>query len=280
MLSAVVVMLGVAAVMLVLLWTLQRRLIYLPFPRDVPHAAAVLPGAREVTLATADGLELAAWFVPPGDRGGPMAVLVAPGNAGNRSARAPLAAALARHGLGVLVFDYRGYGGNRGRPTEAGLARDVRAALRFLTDEAGLAPRRLLYYGESLGAGVVTELATEHPPAGLVLRSPFIDLASVGRIHYPLLPVRTLLRDRYPVAAQLAGVTVPTTVVYGSDDTIVPPDQSRTVAAAAGGPTRVVEVEGADHNDPSLLDGAALIAAVVELAERCGPATPTASGGG
>jgi pimeloyl-ACP methyl ester carboxylesterase len=271
MLSAVVVMLGLAAMMLVLLWALQRRLIYLPFPRDVPPAAAVLPGAREVTLSTTDGLQLAAWFVAPGEGGGGMAVLVAPGNAGNRSARAPLAAALAHHGLGVLVFDYRGYGGNRGRPTQAGLARDVRAALRFLGDEAGLLPERLLYYGESLGSGVVTELATEHPPAGLVLRSPFVDLATVGRIHYPFLPVRTLLRDRFPVAAQLARVTVPTTVVYGSDDTIVPPDQSRTVAAAAGGPTRVVEVEGADHNDPALLDGPALIAAVVELAARCGP---------
>jgi pimeloyl-ACP methyl ester carboxylesterase len=268
MLSAVVAMLGLAVAMLVLLWTLQRRLIYLPFPRDVPPAAAVLAGAREVILSTADGLELAAWFVAPREGGGGMAVLVAAGNAGNRSARAPLAAALARHGLGVLVFDYRGYGGNRGRPTQSGLARDVRAALRFLGDEAGLPPERLVYYGESLGAGVVTELATEHPPAGLVLRSPFIDLASVGRIHYPFLPVRTLLRDRFPVAAQLAQVTVPTTVVYGSDDAIVPPDQSRAVAAAAGGPTCTIEVGGADHNDCSLLDGRALITAVVELAER------------
>ena len=268
MLSAVVVMLGVAAVVLMLLWTLQRRLIYLPFPSEVPPAAGVLTGAREVTLSTTDGLQLAAWFVPPGQGGRGMAVLVASGNAGDRSARAPLAAALARRGLGVLLFDYRGYGGNRGRPTQAGLARDVRAALRFLGDQAGLPPDRLLYFGESLGAAVVAELATEHPPAGLVLRSPFVDLASVGRIHYPFLPVRTLLRDRFPLAAQLAQVTIPTTVVYGSDDAIVPPDQSRRVAAAAGGPTRVVEIEGADHNDRSLLDGAALIDAVVELAER------------
>jgi fermentation-respiration switch protein FrsA (DUF1100 family) len=170
----------------------------------------------------------------------------------------------------VLLFDYRGYGGNRGRPTEAGLARDARAALRFLEAEAGLPPERILYYGESLGAAVVTELAAEHPPAGLLLRSPFTDLASVGRVHYPFLPVRLLLRDRFPLAARIARVTVPTTVVCGCDDTIIPPEQSRAVAAAAGGPTRLLEIEGADHNDPALLDGAALIAAVVELADRCG----------
>jgi alpha-beta hydrolase superfamily lysophospholipase len=272
MLGAVVIVLATAAILLALLWALQRRLIYLPFPAAVPPAAGILAGAREVTLRTTDGLHLGAWFVAPAEPARGMAVLVAAGNAGNRSLRAPLGAALARHGLGVLLFDYRGYGGNRGRPTQAGLARDVRAALRFLVDEAGVAPERLLYYGESLGAGVVTELALEHPPAGLVLRSPFIDLAAVGRVHYPFLPVRTLLRDRYPVAEQLARVTVPTTVVYGSEDAIVPANQSRAVAAAAAGPTRLIEVQDADHNDRALLDGAELIAAVVDLAERCAAA--------
>jgi pimeloyl-ACP methyl ester carboxylesterase len=91
---------------------------------------------------------------------------------------------------------------------------------------------------------VVTELATEHPPAGLVLRSPFVDLASVGRVHYPFLPVRTLLRHRYPLADLLTSVKVPTTVIYGSRDSIVQPEQSRAVAAAAAGETRVVEIAG------------------------------------
>jgi pimeloyl-ACP methyl ester carboxylesterase len=204
-----------------------------------------------------------------------VAVLVANGNAGNRSLRAPLARALASAGLAVLLFDYRGYGGNPGRPSEQGLAHDVRMAHRFLVEEAEVAPTSLLYYGESLGAAVVTELASEHPPAGLVLRSPFVDLAAVGRVHYPFLPVRTLLRDRYPLADHLARVQVPTTVVYGSRDSIVPPAQSRAVAAMAAGETSVVEIAGADHNDPALLDGEKLIEAVVELAERvCGASRP------
>jgi uncharacterized protein len=250
---------------------LQRRLIYFPFPAQVPRAEAVVAGAREVRLRTVDGLALGAWLVEAGEPDGGVAVLVANGNAGNRSLRAPLARALASAGLAVLLFDYRGYGGNPGRPSEQGLARDVRAAHRFLLEEAEVAPARLLYYGESLGSAVVTELATEHPPAGLVLRSPFVDLAAVGRVHYPCLPVRTLLRDRYPLADQLARMQVPTTVVYGSRDSIVPPEQSRAVAAAAAGETRVVEIAGADHNDPDLLAGEQLIEAVVELAERvCG----------
>jgi pimeloyl-ACP methyl ester carboxylesterase len=149
-------------------------------------------------------------------------------------------------------------------------AEEVQLAKRVELGDDCAAPERLLYYGESLGSAVVTELAIEHPPAGLVLRSPFVDLASVGRFHYPFLPVRTLLRDRYPVVDLLASVKVPMTVVYGSRDSVVPPEQGRVVTAAAR-ETRVVEIAGADHNDAELLDGEKLIEAVVELAERvCG----------
>ena len=88
-------------------------------------------------------------------------MLVAKGNAGHRGLRAPLAAALARRGLGVLLFAYRGYAGNPGSPSEIGLAADARAARAFLVDEAGVSPEALIYYGESLGAGVVVGLAEE-----------------------------------------------------------------------------------------------------------------------
>lgn len=268
MITGVVAVVAVAALLLTLLWVFQRQLIYFPNPTYVGLAGKVLPGAREVTLRTSDHLELGAWFVPAREPDRGVTVLVANGNAGNRSMRAPLAAALAGAGLSVLLFDYRGFGGNPGTPTEEGLALDARAAHRHLVDEAGVPPDRLLYYGESLGTAVVTRLATEHPPAGLVLRSPFSDLASVGRAHYPFLPVRTLLKDRYPVAGPISRVTVPTTVVYGTRDSVVPPAQSRAVAAAAAGPTRVLAIEGADHNDRVLLDGPELVGAVVDLANR------------
>jgi fermentation-respiration switch protein FrsA (DUF1100 family) len=101
-----------------------------------------------------------------------------------------------------------------------------------------------------------------------VLRSPFTSLAAVGRFHYPFLPVGTMLRDDYPLAEQLAGVQVPVTVVYGTHDTIVPPDQSRAVADAAPHLWRVVQIARADHNDPALLDGRRLINAVVDMADQ------------
>ena len=264
----VVALLGTAVLGLGVLRSLQRHLIYVPQGSPAGTAAGAVPGAREVTLTTVDGLDLAAWYVPAA--AGQPTILVASGNAGHRGQRAPLAAALSRHGLGVLLFDYRGYAGNPGRPSEAGLARDVRAARSFLLERAGVAEGDLLYFGESLGAAVVVDLAGEHPPAGLVLRSPFTSLADVGKVHYPLLPVRALLRDRYPLAEAITTVDVPTLVVLGTRDTIVPAEQSRAVGRAAAGPTQVVEVEGADHNDPSLLAGDQLVSAVTALARRAG----------
>jgi uncharacterized protein len=259
------VVLTVAVVLLAalaLLWSQQRRLIYLPAPRAVPAAAALLPGAEEVSFPTEDGLRLDGWFLPaaaPRGEGRGPAVLVCNGNAGNRSLRAPLAAALARAGLAVLLFDYRGYAANPGRPTEPGLAADARAAAAYLAGRPEVDPARLVYFGESLGAAVALRLATERPPAALVLRSPFWSLAEVGRVHYPWLPVSLLLADRYDAAGRVGRLAAPLLVVAGERDRIVPAAHSRRLFDAAPQPKRFVLLPGADHNDLDLLAGPRLL---------------------
>lgn len=262
--GAAVVVVAVVAV-LTLAYLFQRALIYLPSDGPVPAAAEVLPGARDVRLTTGDGLELGAWHVPPTGPDLGYTVLVANGNGGDRSHRADLAAALRAEGFAVLLFDYRGYGGNPGSPSEEGLALDVRAARDHLVRDLRIPPDRLIYFGDSIGGGVVTELAVAHPPAALVLRSPFTELADTAAEHYPFLPVRMLLRDRFPVAEHVRRIDVPTAVVYGTADSVVPPEQSRAVADAAAGPVHVVALPGADHNDPVLLAGPKVVGAVREL---------------
>ena len=265
---------GVGVLLLVgtvmgMLWALQRQLIYFPDPAPVPSAADVVPGARDVTLSTADGLELSAWFVPTADRTATgMAVLVVPGNGGNRAGRAGFAEELRQHGLAVLLMDYRGYGGNPGTPSEDGLAADADAAAAAL-GELGFPPERTIYFGESLGSGVVAALQDRIPPAGIVLRSPFPELADVGAHHYPWLPVRTLLRDRFPVVEHLAESAVPVTVIYGDRDTVVPTELSARVADRAPSLVERVVLEGADHNDPVMF-GPRVAAAVARLARSAG----------
>ena len=270
-LLTVAVILAVALLGLFLLWYRQRQLIYFP-SQAVPPAAAVLPGAQEVTFDTEDGLRLRGWFVPAAGEPSGLTVLVLNGNGGNRAHRAPLAAALSRAGLAVLLLDYRGYGGNPGTPTETGLLADARAARAYLTSRPDVDPARLAYLGESLGTGVAVALAAEHPPLALVLRSPFTSLVDMGRLHYPVLPVGLLLWDRYPSLERIGRVAAPVLVVAGERDSLVPVAQSRRLYEAAAEPKRFVLIAGADHNDYALLAGDQFIGEVVRFLHDVGPA--------
>jgi len=266
-LTMVVIVTLVASGLLALVWSQQRRLIYFPSPGPVSPATAVSPGGRDVALETEDGIRLGAWYFPvPGG----TAVLVCNGNAGDRSMRADLAAALNRHGLSVLLFDYRGYGGNPGRPSEDGLAADARAAQAWLAGQPDVDPNRIAYFGESLGAAVAIGLAVQRPPAALVLRSPFTSLADVGVLHYPWLPVRRLLLDRYPSIERIASVSAPLLVIAGDRDDIVPMSQSRRLYDAAAQPKRFLLVPGAGHNDPALLDGPQMLDEIAGLLSSTG----------
>lgn len=250
--AAIIVTLVVTGV-LALLWSQQRRLIYFPSPGPVPPAAAVVPGARDVVLETEDGISLGAWYFPARARG--PAVLVCSGNGGDRSMRVDLAAALHGMGMSVLLFDYRGYGGNPGRPSEMGLTDDARAAQDWLAAQPEVDPGRLVYFGESLGAAVAIGLASQRLPAALILRSPFTSLADVAAVHYPWLPVRHLLLDRYPSIERIGSIPAPVLVIAGEADDIVPAPLSGRLYDAAAEPKRFVSIPRAGHNDPALLGG-------------------------
>jgi uncharacterized protein len=238
---------------------LQRRLIYFPSPGPVPPAAAVSPTARDVVIETDDEIRLAAWYFPVPDAG--TAVLVCNGNGGDRFGRAPLAVALNRIGHSVLLFDYRGYGGNPGEPSERGLAADARAARGWLAAQPAV--DKIAYFGESLGAAVAVGLAAvEQPPVALVLRSPFTSLPDVAAVHYPFLPARRLLVDRYPSIDRIGSVRAPVLVVAGDRDDVVPEHLSSRLYDEAREPKRYFVVPGAGHNDPEFLDGDRMLAEI------------------
>lgn len=271
LLSLVLVIVALGAAMIALAWAGQRRLMYFPYGRVPAPVSVGLPDAEAVTFVAADDVTLRGWFVPAGGDSGPPAawtMVVFNGNAGNRAYRAAIALAFRTHGVALLLFDYRGYGDSDGSPHERGLALDARAARNYLLTRPDVDASRLVYFGESLGAAVTVELAAEHPPAALVLRSPFTSMADVGRVHYPFLPVGLLLRDHFSSIERIADVRAPLLVIAGDRDGIVPLDQSRRLYDAATSPKQFVVVEGADHNDADLVAGPVVVAAAMRFLEQ------------
>jgi fermentation-respiration switch protein FrsA (DUF1100 family) len=266
----VLAVLVVVYLLLVLIaWIFQRHLIYLP-DRSAP---APPPGVEEVHYTTEDGHELTGWFLRAGSDEPYATIVVSSGNAGNRADRLPLAEGLTDRGYSVLLMDYRGYGGNLGSPSEGGLIADHRAAVSYVMNRPDVDPSRLVYFGESLGSAVAAIRSAEQPPAALVLRSPFPELADVGQGHYWFLPVRLLLRDRFRTSEHLDEYDGPTLVLAAEHDTVVPVELSRRVAEAHA--DRYVEIPGADHNDAAVHSGRMALSAVddflrMELA-RPGP---------
>ena len=234
---------------------------------DLPAPASVnLPTAERVDLTTQDGLTLGAWFVPARGMATGYTVIVFNGNAGHRGYRAPLADGLSRAGMAVLLFDYRGYGGNPGLPYEEGIARDARAALAYVRGRSPeVDSRRIVFFGESLGGAVAVRLASEFAPAALVLRSPFSSMSAVARVHFPVARVLDwLLRDRYDAAAIMPRLRSPLLIIAGDDDHIVPLEDSERLFALAREPKRLLILPGADHNDDALTEGPRVIQAVAE----------------
>lgn len=250
---------------LAVVWLAQRSLIYFPDGHAGAPAAVGLPQAEPVRFTTEDGLDLEAWFVPARQPIADRTIVVFNGNAGNRSHRARLGALFAEYGFSTLLVDYRGYGGNPGLPSEAGLYRDARAAVLYLAGRGDVDLSRMVYFGESLGAAVALNLALDQPPAALILRSPFSSLAAIGSRHYPFLPVRLLLRDRYPSIDRIGTIRCPVLIIAGDADRIIPLDDTRELFDAAPEPRQLVVIEGADHNDEPLTAGLGMMRAIREF---------------
>ena len=146
------------------------------------------------------------------------------------------------------MLDYRGYGRSEGRPTEPRLYEAADLAYAALRRRPGVDPARIFIYGRSLGSAVATRTAATHPAAGLILESPFTTAAAMTREHYALLP-RFILRLRLDNLETIRQVHCPVLVFHGTDDRLVPSAMGMQVAAAAPGPTEVVLIQGAGHND-------------------------------
>jgi fermentation-respiration switch protein FrsA (DUF1100 family) len=236
--------LAVYGVLVGSLYVFQRHLLYLPGGgRPVLGDLAAL-GVREVTVPTADGLSLLAWYVPPRDARPVIAYFH--GNGGHIGYRAERLRRFARYGYGVLMLEYRGYGGNQGTPNEAGLLTDGAGALDFLIG-GGVPSARVALYGESLGSGVAVPLAAQREVAGLILEAPFTSVAEVAQYHYSFMPAAAMVWDRFDSLSWISKVRAPMLILHGEHDRIVPIRFGRALFNAAPEPKEFWSAREAGH---------------------------------
>jgi hypothetical protein len=227
---------------------MENSLIY--FPSVYPEGYWNPPGLEfeDAWFEASDGTKLHGWYVP---QASPRAVmLIAHGNGGNLSHRWELLQTLHELGVSALIFDYRGYGRSSGSPTEAGILADARAARRWLAERAGVAQSDVVLFGESLGGGVMVDLAAVDGARALVLENTFTSLPDVAAYHYPWLPVRMLMRTQLNSAAKIADYHGPLLQFHGDADTIIPLAIGERLFDAAGEPKEFVLIRGGNHNDP------------------------------
>jgi len=231
---------------LVVLFLLQGRMLYLPDPALIATPKALNLAFEDVRITTDDGVVLHGWLVP-GQTSGPV-LLFFHGNAGNISHRLESLRVFNRLGLTTLIIDYRGYGQSTGSPTEEGTYRDAEAAWRHLTQERGIDPRRIIVFGRSLGGGVAVWLAARVKPAALIIESTFTSVPDLAAKIYPWLPVRWLARFRYDSQEKISSVKAPVLVAHSRNDEIVPFSHGKQLFEAAPMPRRLMVLRGG-HND-------------------------------
>lgn len=204
---------------LIALWALQGKLLY-PAPQDRP---AVPDGFSDIEIIADDGIKTRAFYreAKPG-----MATVVHwHGNGETLAGSEYGTRALAQAGYGLLLPEYRGYGGLGGEPGEEGFYRDGRAALQWL-EAQGVTREQTVISGYSIGSGTAVQMAVEHQPAAFILNAPFRSLTHLVGEKFPWLPVSILLRDRFESRAKLADFSKPVLMTHGEKDTLIPPSNT------------------------------------------------------
>jgi fermentation-respiration switch protein FrsA (DUF1100 family) len=249
-----------------LLALLQRKMMY-PAGRAGSLDADLFPGlaetfysADDVDLKTPDGVTIRGWYLKVAEKPSDRLILLFHGNGGHRAHRENWY--IIAHSLkaDVLAMDYHGYGDSEGSPSEKNLIADAQATWSHATKELKYRPDQIVIVGESLGGGVSVQLAAERcrateEPAGLVLVATFSSMVDAASSHYPWLPVRYVLLDRYRSDKHIGDVSCPILQFHGDVDTIVPIRLAKKLhetapAKSSSGKARILTIfPGTTHND-------------------------------
>jgi len=233
--------------------------------REMVAAAADLR-VEPATVLSPDSLALVTWVVPPPARDDTLGLwlLVCHGNAGNISIplRQDWSRAVVATGVGVVAFDYRGFGASEDGPLDEELLYgDARAVYDWMVQQRGIPASRIVIYGHSLGSGVATHLAAQVEAAGLVLEGAFTSVPDVGASRYPWMPIRTLATERFASIERIDSIAMPKLLLHATDDRVIPFTFGEALFAAAPAPKEFVRLTGG-HDRAFIADSATYFSAL------------------
>jgi len=201
------------------LYIFQRSLLYHPTENNYDGDKLTV-NIEEVKIVTEDNIDLLAWYHNK-DINKFKTVLYLHGNAGSLENRIHKINHFEDMNINFLLLSWRGFSGNKGKPTEQGLYQDARSAVKWLIKQ-GAIEENIIIYGESLGTGVTTEISQNRNFAGIILETPFTSMVAAGKSKYPIFPIKLLLKDKYESDKKIKNIKSPVLIMHGKEDKIVP----------------------------------------------------------
>jgi len=202
-----------------ILYISQRSLLYHPTENNYSGDMLTV-SIDKIKIKNDDNIELMAWYHEK-DIEKYKTILFLHGNAGSLENRIHKINHFNDMDVNFLIISWRGFSGNKGKPTEQGLYKDARSAVKWLINE-GTIEENIIIYGESLGTGVATEIAQNINFAGVILESPFTSMVAAGKSKYPIFPINLLLKDKYESDKKIKNIKSPILIMHGEVDKIVP----------------------------------------------------------
>jgi fermentation-respiration switch protein FrsA (DUF1100 family) len=222
----------------------QRNLLYHPSENNYLNDKITF-NYEEIFIETDKNINLKSWFIKK-DLNKFKTILIFHGNAGNLFNRVYKLNELNKLDVNILLISWRGFSGNKGKPTEKNLYHDAEEAIKWLNNRGAIS-KNIILYGESLGTGVATELGTSNAFGGIILESPFTSIANAAKIYYPYLPVNIILKDRYDSIGKIKNITTPILIMHGKKDNIVPQKMGLELYEKANQPKFSYFPENDDH---------------------------------
>jgi len=230
-----------------LLYIFQRRIVFNKSGHPGTPQDYNLTKTEEIYIKTEDNLDLLSWY-HKGDNSLPLLVYFH-GNSFHIGDRAYRIEKYIERNWSVLLVSWRGFGGNKGNPTEENLYKDAEGVLKWIKDNTEFKFKDLVIYGESLGSGAAVEIGTKYKFLSIVLEAPFTSISDIAKKRYKIFPTKYLVKDKFDNFSKIDKIISPLLIISGKKDEIVPHEHSIKLFDKAKVIKKSVFIDEAIHNN-------------------------------